>query len=130
MLSKLMQFKCIMDGGLGAKRPVAGKVLQFLEKNNHFNAIWVTFQAFLKPLKRTKLLKFKNLLEIPKLPSHFSPVYLQIKFKPRLKVCIHEQARSQKFAMGGTVLGVRGWNPQCSKILLFFCKNNLILGLF
>ena len=39
MLSKRMQFKCIMDGGLGAKRPVVGQFSQFLEKNNQFNVI-------------------------------------------------------------------------------------------
>ena len=32
MLNKLMQFKCIIDGGLGAKRPVAGQFSQFLKK--------------------------------------------------------------------------------------------------
>ena len=32
MLSKLMQFKCIMDGGLGPKPLVAGQFSQFLEK--------------------------------------------------------------------------------------------------
>ena len=34
-----MQFKCILDGDLGAKSPVAGQFLEFLEKNNHFNVI-------------------------------------------------------------------------------------------
>ena len=102
----------------------------------------------------------KNLLEILKLRSSFGPIYLQIKFKPRLNVC------SQKFAMRGAVLevwqrsrqkplevqelnrqppeaggmgakptaagGMEVWgrSPQRSKNLHFFCKNNLILGLF
>ena len=70
MLSKLMQFKCIMDGGLGAKPPVAGQFSQILEKNNHFNVIWITFQTFLRPMDRTKLLilriyvKFLNCLAL------------------------------------------------------------------
>ena len=46
MLSKQMQFKCIMDGGQGAKPPVTGQFLQFLEKNNHFNVIWISFRTF------------------------------------------------------------------------------------
>ena len=39
MLNKLMQFKCIIDGDQGAKPPVAGQFLQFLEKNNHFTVL-------------------------------------------------------------------------------------------
>ena len=45
MLSKLMQFKSITDGGLGAKFPVAGQFLHFLKKK-HFNVIWITFRSF------------------------------------------------------------------------------------
>ena len=32
MFNKLMQFKCVIDGGLGAKLPVAEQFSQFLEK--------------------------------------------------------------------------------------------------
>ena len=95
MLSKLMQFKCIVEGGLGAKPPVAGKFLQFLEKHNHFNVIWITFWTFWRPLEKTKLLLLRIYLKFLNLLSPFSPLYLQIKFKPLLNV------RSQKFAIGG-----------------------------
>ena len=63
MLSKLMQLKCIMGGDLGAKPPVAEQCLHFFDKNNHFNAIWITFQAFLKPKIKTKLLSLRIYLK-------------------------------------------------------------------
>ena len=39
------------------------------------------------------------------------------------------QARSQKFAMGGLFWGSGGGAPAFENFA-FFCKNNLILGLF
>ena len=69
MLGNLMQFKCIMDGGLGAKPPVAGQFSRFLEKNNHFNAICITFRTFLKPLKKTKLLRLRIYLKFLNCPA-------------------------------------------------------------
>ena len=59
----------------------------------------------------------KNLLESLKLPSTFSPLYLQIKFKPRLNALICEQARSQKFAMRGAVLGIWGLSLQTAEAI-------------
>ena len=69
-----MQFKCIINGGLGAKPPGAGQLLQL--KNNQFNATWITFRAFLKPLQRTKLLSLSIYLKFlncqPFQPSLFA----------------------------------------------------------
>ena len=45
------------------------------------------------------------------MPSPFSPLYSQIKFKPRLNVLICEQAHSQKFTIRGAALGVWGLSP-------------------
>ena len=47
MLNKLMQFKCIIDGGLGAKLPVAGQFLQFLEKIAILPSFRSRFERFL-----------------------------------------------------------------------------------
>ena len=44
VLSKLVQFKCIVDGGLGAKPLVAGQFLQFLEKIT----ILTSFRSYFK----------------------------------------------------------------------------------
>ena len=46
MLSKRMQFKCIMDGGQGAKPPVAGQFLQFLEKITTLTSFKSHFELF------------------------------------------------------------------------------------
>ena len=70
-----------------------------------------------KANEKNKVAEFKNLLEIPKVLSHFSPLYMQIKFKPRLNIRIREHARSQKFAMGDCFR-----SPQRSKISHFFAK--------
>ena len=68
----------------------------------------------------------------------------------RFKICIFNilqsactQARSQKFAMGGIIWGSGGKAPSRRRLgglgaelpalenfAFFFCKNNLILGLF
>ena len=53
---------------------------------------------------KDKVADIKNLLEILKLFSPFSPLYLQIKFKPRLNV------RSQTFVMRSYV-GCLGADP-------------------
>ena len=124
MLSKLMQFKCIMDGGLGAKPTVAGQFSQFLEKNYHFKGhldhIWSVFKA----IEKNKVAEIKNLLEIPKLPSHCSPLYLQIKLNDvRLKFRIYEYACSQKFAMREELFGGLGEeSPALQNFAFFFAK--------
>ena len=40
-----------------------GNFCDFLEKNNHFNAIWIKFRTFLEPFERTELLKFERQLK-------------------------------------------------------------------
>ena len=113
-----------------------GNFSSFLKKKYiHFNVIWITFQTFLSPLEKNKVAEIKNLFEILKFIRPFSPLYLQIKLKPRLNVLSCDQARSKKFAMGegeGNVLGSEppaagdtpdwGLSPQHSKILHFFAK--------
>ena len=47
----------IIYGILEAKPQPLGNFLKLFGKNNRFNAIWITFRTFLKPFKRTKLLK-------------------------------------------------------------------------
>ena len=54
--------------GLGVEPPAPGgyggleaKLLgNFLEKNSHFNVIWITFRTFLEPLEKTKFLRFES----------------------------------------------------------------------
>ena len=47
-----------------------------------------------------------------------------------LKIFVVGQARSQKFAMGGGYFEGLGAEPSELENFAFFCKNNLILGLF
>ena len=47
MLNKLMQFKCIIHGGLGTKPPVAGQFSQFLEKITILPPFGSHFEHFL-----------------------------------------------------------------------------------
>ena len=68
MLSKFMQFKCIMDGGLGASPQSLGNFRNFLKKK-HVNTIWITFRSFLNPLKRTKLLRLRIYLKVLNCPA-------------------------------------------------------------
>ena len=72
MLSKLMHLKCIMNGDLGAKSPVAEQFSQSLEKNNQFNITWITFCTFFKAVGKNKVAEIGNLPKILKLPSSFS----------------------------------------------------------
>ena len=74
-----------------------------------------------------KVAEIKNLLEISKLLSHFSPLYLQIKIKPRLKtLAICEHARSQKFAMRKELFwGSGGGAPSAPKFCIFFLQKQL-----
>ena len=51
------------------------------------------------------------------------PLYLQLKFKPRLNVRICEHARSQKFAMGGRLVwGLGEETPSLQNFAFFFCQ--------
>ena len=72
-MSKLVQLKRIIDGGLKvkpptaggyaglrAKPPIAGRFLEFFGKNSSFNAIWITFRTFSEPFERTKFLRFQS----------------------------------------------------------------------
>ena len=36
---------------------------QFFGKESYFNAIWITFCAFLEPLKKSKFLRFESALK-------------------------------------------------------------------
>ena len=72
-MSKLVQLKRIIDGGLKVKPPAAGgyaglrakppiarRFLEFFGKNSSFNAIWITFRTFSEPFERTKFLRFQS----------------------------------------------------------------------
>ena len=61
-----------IDGGMGAMPLSLGDFLIFPEKNNYFNAIWITFRTFLKLFERIKLLRLKSQWKI-KFPWIFSP---------------------------------------------------------
>ena len=63
-------------GSLEAKHPVAGR---FFGKNGYFNAIWITFRAFLETFERTKFLRFESQLSK-------SLSLLQFKFKNTFKI--------------------------------------------
>ena len=42
---------------------LARQFLQFLEKNNRFNVIWIIFRTFLRPVEGTKLLRLRIYLK-------------------------------------------------------------------
>ena len=75
MVRKLVQIKRITKRGLGEKPQSLGNFCNFSAKNCHFSAI--KFQKIRMSFKRTKL------------PSPFSPPYLQIKFKNQFKKRLH-----------------------------------------
>ena len=55
-LSKMVQLMHIIDGGLGAKPPAAGRVLQFFEKKKAILTPFGShFERFFKPFKRITL---------------------------------------------------------------------------
>ena len=90
MLSKLVQFNCIFDGGMetGTQMPL-GEFRDFLEKS-HFNAIWIIIRTFLEPFERTNLLRFKSHFKRISRPASSASLYLQVKFKTRLNASILE----------------------------------------
>ena len=59
----------------------------FRKKGANFNSIWMTFCYVVKHLKEL-LLRSESLFDSIKLPYPFSPPYLQVKFKTRLKACL------------------------------------------
>ena len=63
----MVQFKGIIDGGLGVKPPAAGRFFfHFLRKT----AIWITYRTFLKLFERNKLLSFGSQLKKLNYPVH------------------------------------------------------------
>ena len=70
-----------VDGSLRGNPTVARwAIFAIFGKNNHFNVIWIIFQTFLKPFKRTKLLgsgiKSKKLNCL----AFSAPLFWRIKF--------------------------------------------------
>ena len=73
MLSKLMQFKCVLDGSLGANPLVDQQFSKLLEKIiilTSFDHISNVFKA----IGKNKGSEIKNLLQFLKMPSPFSPL--------------------------------------------------------
>ena len=82
---------------------------------NHISSVF-------KAIERNEVAEIKKLLEIPKLPSHCSPLYLQIKFKLRLKFRICEYAYSQKFTMREQVFGGLGVESPAFQNFAFYLQ--------
>ena len=90
-MSKLVQLEHVTDGawersphppeamGVWGLRPQL--LGNFLEKDDYFNAIWITFCMFSEPFERTKFLRFESQLN-KSLPL------LQVTSKTRLKSSI------------------------------------------
>ena len=97
--------------GFGGKAPSCWAMFAISLKKHHFNVIWITFWSFFMAIGKNKAAEIKNSFEILKLPSPFSPLYLKTKFKPRFNIRICEQARSQKFAVGGCFGGLGAEPP-------------------
>ena len=74
-MSKLVQLKRVTDGPgggttrrrrlweSGGKAPSRWAIFsKFLEINDYFNAIWITFRTFSEPFEKTKILRFESQL--------------------------------------------------------------------
>ena len=62
-LSKVVQLKHDIDGGLEVKVLDPGRFLDFSRKNIYINAIWISFRKFLKRFVRIKFLRFESQLK-------------------------------------------------------------------
>ena len=64
VLSKLWQTQSYRRRGSdGSLQPLEATWQIFGKKNNHFNAIWITFLTILEQFERTKLLNLGNPLK-------------------------------------------------------------------
>ena len=54
-MSKSVQLKHIINGGLGAKPLPLAIFKIFQQKNSHFSAIWMTFRTIVEPFESAEL---------------------------------------------------------------------------
>ena len=121
MLSKLMQFECLMDGGLGAKPQLLKDFCNFLKKKNTLTSFESHFDCFLRPLERTKLLRLRiylKFLNYPVLPA----LFICRSNSNHVLTFAYVSRRVARNSQWGAILGVWERSPQRSKILHFLQK--------